>query len=269
MSFWRTISKWLENNKIFFETVVGLLLAIMAITLTYVSIDVSEKANEIAFYETEIMKIENQPIFHFEINQNYTNFSNDFVPAMEELTIDNIGKPFREATFDTMIFLKIRCWENRTYPKSALIPISNYYIDGYKRTNLIDKLTFRDHFYIKNTGNLFEIKKAEKNFSDFVRTHNDSVDFDIIRFIRVRYIDIFGDTHEQVYFIDPYYGAHKLTKEEEENINDFYKSFSYYETLKISELSPNILYEKWSMNVNKSEEMLYLHNSYYYRDFKH
>ena len=48
-----SIRDWLDKNKVFFETITAVLLAVMAIV-------VSLEANRIASYQTELMRLEHQ-----------------------------------------------------------------------------------------------------------------------------------------------------------------------------------------------------------------
>ncbi len=261
------LREWLNKNKIFFETIVAVFLTGMAIALTIMSINVSIKTNEIAFYETEIIKMENQPIFHFKVAYDYIDFD-EFkypVPVDEKLIINNIGKPLKEFNYEKMIFLKIRYWENGINPRSAFIPI-DYYFPSFPTGNLTDELiTFRGPFLPnQKTGNRLKVLQAEKNLSEYVRrlNANDSVNIDILRYIKVKYTDIFGNIHEEVYFVDPLNGAYKLNENDGITVSKYYKSFMYDE-LYISNLSPSILYENWSINEKKSKELMSMGNVYY------
>lgn len=261
------LRNWLNNNKIFFETIVAIFLAIMAITLTIVSINVSIKTNEIAYHETEIIKMENQPIFNFKVTYDYT-YIDEFdysVPVDEKLIINNVGKPLKEFSYEKMIFLKIRYWENGTYPKPAFIPIY-YYFPGISTGNLINELvTFRGPYaYTNNTGNHLKILQAEKSLSEYVRRldANNSASIYIFRYIKIEYTDIFENIHEEIYFVDPYNGAYKLNKNEGRTISKYYDSFDF-EELTLVELSPSSLYEIWSMNENKSKELMSMGGIYY------
>jgi len=252
------IRSWLNNNKIFFETIVALLLAVMAITLTIMSINVSEKANEIAFYETEITKMENQPIFRFMLDSNFIYLDNDIVPAKEQLIVSNIGKALKEIDCRSIIFLKITYWKNESLPEYALIPINDYYFTEFHTTNLTGELIyFQSHlYYNRETGNRLEIHKANNNFSEFAIKQNDnSGSIEILRFINVEYIDIFNNFHEEIYFVHPIYGSHKLNEEEKNTVRDYYTSFEYTNTFNILNLPPDIIYEKWLKNIKKSKKI--------------
>jgi hypothetical protein len=77
-----SIREWLERNKIFFEVVV-------AFSLTMMSITVSINANQIATYQNDLIKEENQPMFIFNLSQ----ADNGSLDIGERIDIYNIGKP--------------------------------------------------------------------------------------------------------------------------------------------------------------------------------
>ena len=110
------IRTWLKNNKIFFDTFAAIGIALMAIMLSYMSIQISETANQIAFYETEIMKMQNQPIFQFDVNNIY----HDSKYEEEQLKIINKGSPISGFTYNYIIFLKITYYENGSFSEPVL-----------------------------------------------------------------------------------------------------------------------------------------------------
>lgn len=253
------IRKWLESNKIFFETILAVGLTIMAIMLTLMSINISNHANQIAFYETELMKMENQPIFHFATNNVFHSDNNDSIYWEEQLTINNIGKPLKEFDCEDMIFMKIVYSESDHYAyEFVLIPINDYYYFDFPSGNLIGELAdLRGYYNPKyKIFNRNAVMQADRLFSDFVQKRNASGYINIIRFIKVEYKDIFENTHTEIYFVHPLgTKTHKLKEEDGEIISDYYESFWWNESLSIDNLSPNILYDYLStININKFKE---------------
>ena len=249
---------WLNINKIFFETIVAIFLAGMAITLTIMSITVSIQTNEIAFYETELMKMENQPIFRFDVTYDTIDFDQfEYpVPADEMLIINNIGKPLKEFSSKKMIFLKMGYLENGINTKLAFVPIT-YYIVSIPTGDLTNELmTFRGpYLFDQKTGNRLKVLEAGDDLSEYVHrlNANDSVSIDILRYIKVEYTDIFGNIHEDIYFVDSMTGASKLNENDGVTISKYYKSFMH--ELDVSELSPSILYENLLTYENRSKEL--------------
>ena len=99
-----TIREWLERNKIFFEIVV-------ALSLTCMSIIVSINANQIAAYQNELIKGENQPIFVF----NLTYAENDRLGKGERIDVSNIGKPAYNFKAEPYIFFDVHLYNKSNY----------------------------------------------------------------------------------------------------------------------------------------------------------
>lgn len=246
------IREFLINNKIFFETIVAVLLAIMAITLTI-------NSNEIASYEIELKKMENQPLLKFDVNLSEYDYEN-YRFTKDQLIISNIGTPPKEFKIDNIIFLNIAYENEHGRFENALIPINNYYGLGSPTGNLIGKLVnFKDkyYYYYENHGNYEYISIANDEFTKFAVNKNSLGYINIMRIVKFEYKDIYEKSHEEMYYVDPYgYKTHKLTKNNENIVSDYYDDFQFYEFLDITELSPEILYEKYTENINGSKKVL-------------
>lgn len=254
-----SIRKWLESNKIFFETIVAVGLTIMAIMLTFMSINISNNSNQIAFYETELMKMENQPILHFVINNVFHPDNNDSLYLEEQLIINNIAKPLKEFDYDGMIFMEIAYRESDSYVyEFVLIPIDDYYYYSFRTGNLTGELADLRGYYNpkEKIFNKNAVMQADGHFSDFAKNRNASGYISIIRFIKVEYKDIFENAHTEIYFVHPSgTRTHKLNEEDGKILSDYYESFWWNESLSIDNLSPNILYDNLStVNINKFED---------------
>ncbi len=78
-----------------------------------------------------------------------------------------------------------------------------------------------------------------------------------MRFVKIEYKDVYEKTHRDLYFVDPFAsGTHKLSDDDEEIISEHYDDFYYSEFLDISDLQPNLLYEKWLQNVGSSKKIM-------------
>lgn len=94
---WDKKRDWLEKNKIFFETITAVFLAIMAIVVSF-------EANQIASYQTKIMKAEQSPILHFKVDEIYDPTTSNY--TRDELIISNVGSPLSEFKYDHVVFFK-------------------------------------------------------------------------------------------------------------------------------------------------------------------
>lgn len=250
------IRNWLDTNKIFFETIVAVGLTVMAIMLTLMSINVSDKSNQISFYETELMKMENQPIMHFDVNYLY-HFENNSEYWEERLTINNVGSPLKEFDCDTMVFIRISYRENGNLSKFALIPINDYYLISLPTGSLSGRLTNITGYYNPNEKiwNHNKVIQTGLLFIEFAENNNASGYIEIVRFVKTEYRDIFENIHTDIYFVDPFgTRTHKLNKEDGKIISDYYESFWWSENFNIEDLSPNAIYNNFLKNNKKFEE---------------
>lgn len=256
------IRKWLKKNKIFFDTLAVIGIALMSIMLSYMSIQISADSNQIAFYETEIMKMQNQPIFQFDVNNIY----HDSKYEEEQLIISNKGSPVSGFTSNYIVFLEITYYENGSFSEFVLIPIYDYYGLIYPSGNLSGEMSNLEGWHKANPKkwNYDEVKKANELFGDFAYKNNAIGHINILRFMKVRYTDIFGNTHNETYYIRPFGDrSYKLTKEDERLICNYYDEYFIYNGLQglyMDQLSsPNLLYNKW-LTFNKITEEQKINN---------
>lgn len=120
------------------------------------------------------------------------------------------------------------------------------YLEGWYKTN-------------PKKWNYDEVKKANRLFGEFAYKNNSTGYIYILRFMELRYTDIFGNTHNETYYIRPFGDrSYKLTKEDERIICNYYDEnfiFNGLQGLYMDQLSsPNLLYDKWSTFNNITEE---------------
>lgn len=228
--------KWLKRNEVFFTTIVAICLTMMSIMVSIMSIQLAEKANEVAFYEVELLKAEQQPIIHFELDKKNTN---------DKIIIYNKGSNLKEFKANPMIFLSITYNENKKCKKceeSILFPLKEYYFFKYPANDLTGKLMEMNG----NDDNYGQVYEANNKFINFAQKHNDSGNIKIKRYIQVKYKDIFENPHEAVYRIEEKY-YNPLTEADGGKIIYKYGELES-QSLTITDLSPDILYQKWSKN---------------------
>lgn len=199
-----TIRKWLENNRIFFELIV-------ALSLTSMSIIVSINANQIAEYQNELIKQENQPIFVFNltrtVNPNYTD--NGSLDKGERIDINNIGKPAYNFTAEEYIFFDIRLYNksDNYSEKKAYVPVTNYYLYSVETDPAIGLLrSFNmDYFFPINgtnyTGNYAVYCHINEDFGNYSQTQNYFGYIDLKRYFHITYSDIYGEAHDEIYYV--------------------------------------------------------------------
>ena len=239
-----SVRDWLDKNKVFFETISAVLLAAMAIIVSY-------EANQIASYQTELIRLEHQPFLDFDIDLAFDPIESKY--THDRLTISNVGSPLSEFDCQHAVFFKVEYGEIEEKLRSAMIPLIGYYDTTFQTNNPRGKLATLANSGITE-GNNWKTTQTTLEFMNFARKKNATGFAEIVRYIRVCYKDIFGETHDEVYFVDTL-GTHKLPEIEGKKIFEEYESkFSQKRFLEFSSASPELIYEKWLMIIQESKE---------------
>lgn len=190
---WDKCRDWLVKNKIFFETITAVFLTIMAIVVSF-------EANQISSYQTEIIKKQQLPILHFEVDQIYDSATSNY--TRDELTISNVGSPLSEFKSDYAIFFKIDSGQRDEPPKTALIPLEGYYFHTVITNKPVGELARIANYAIPE-GNNYKAGQTMRSFYKYAEERNAWGLIDIVRYVRVKYKDIFGDYHIEYYYVSP------------------------------------------------------------------
>lgn len=248
------LRKWLKRNKIFFEVVVTIALTIMAIY-------VSNTANQIASYQNELIKNENQPIFVFNMSvdeHKKLNYSENNIS--ESIEIENIGKPAYNFSAKSYIFFDIKLKDrNSGEMKNVIIPITSFYNGGeyrgsptgYMRTfyhyslkNGIDNYSKRDEVVEKINYDLYSYSKGEV-----------FADVDLKRYVLINYYDVYGENHDDLYSV----GVLNYVKlSENDKIffeNKYNKQLKRFSVPNIQYIQPKEIYE-FSQNLSSEYHAL-------------
>ncbi len=235
---------WLKRNKILFETIVALLLSIMAI---FVSIGAWQTSS----YQTQIMEQENQPAFSFSFENStsptflyYQNNSviisiddTDFVDG--HLIIKNTGKPFSQITeTHYSIFMQIAYLTGGPgyHMERVRIPLEDYILDDVT-TNFEGDSQIPSFW---GDGNITSGKfsTALNGYIRYAENRGDQfVNVKIMRYLKISYTDIFGKNHINYYYVSRT-GSNQLsendykkiinsTKESSLPINSMYITLMY------------------------------------------
>jgi len=224
---------YLTRNKIVFETIVAVLLSIMAITISYGAHQALLYQTQIMEQQNYIMEQENQPEFSFifekridppsyyleQLNkeEDYTRIrSNDGDLVDGQLVIKNTGKPFGEIRYVRYsIFADITydC-EHDMQSKFVRIPIEDFSPEDIVTDSNGD--TAIPCFW--GDGNITSQKfsKVIENYAQYAESQGDYVlKVKIMRYIIINYKDILGNEHTKYYYII-FNGNRQLSNEEYE-----------------------------------------------------
>lgn len=208
-----TIRKWLENNRIFFEIIV-------ALSLTSMSIIVSINANQIAGYQNELIKEENQPIFVFNLTRN----DNGSLDVGERIDISNIGRPAYNFKAEPYIFFDIHLYNESDYnsEKKAYVPVTSYYGYSVETGSPVELLLSFNKYYFRPingtnyTGNYAVFYHINEDFRNYSQTQKYFGYIELKRYFHITYSDVYGETHDEIYYVD---GGTSFKLEEKDKID--------------------------------------------------
>lgn len=225
------IRKWLEANKIIFETLAAVLLSVMAIV-------VSVKANGIASMQAELMRAEQLPIIGFEREHIYDE-SNTVVDL--ELAVINYGAPATEFSHQYVSYLTLLYHPQDTKFATVQLPLINYFTLSAISENVTGKLvTFIGN---RNVARYVELEHALR---DYARNNNAAASLDLVTYVKVEYKDLLQERHIEYYRVDDF-RSFKLDESEGSRLFAEHEE-AYRNGMEIDffEATPEILIERWS-----------------------
>jgi hypothetical protein len=204
---------WLERNKVFFELTTAILLSIMSLT-------VSINANHIAEYQAELMKeqnnltkYQNQPIFEFKLVE----LNSSTLNTAEKIDIYNNRTAITNFKAEAYVLCDVYL-SNYSYAEIGLSDIvlsftQNCYYDviptgssqglmsSVESTGFLSSLPR----YLNSTSSSAELNSYLQNQSNIKQVK-------LTRYIHVTYSDIYGENHDEVYWVTEI-GTFKITED--------------------------------------------------------
>lgn len=195
---------WLERNKIFFETITAVFLATMAVMVSYAQFKMMDKQNQIS-EANALPQIISTISFTKDNSSNYTD---------EWLLIDNEGGVIKETDTSQAVFLKATYSSlNPIKLKVLYIPLSGYYGTAFSSGR--GKGTITSAF---GKNNYAKFHSFAQTFKPPLSENEEMLYVELVRMVRIKYIDIFGKEHIDYQVVDPIGGANALSKSEGERI---------------------------------------------------
>ena len=193
---------FLDGNKIYIEI-------FLVICLSFMSIIIATNANIIADNELKIQKANNQPIFVFD----EIRYGNGFY---EKLIVYNFGASLNEFHSSSIVLLKIHSYKDNNL-KEITIPIG-YYDISTRSGNDSREL---QEFFASDTeplnGNYYRLCETIGRFYEISRNDNLSGGINVYKYVYIKYEDIYGEKHDDLYVISELH-PHKISEEEKEKI---------------------------------------------------
>jgi hypothetical protein len=187
------VKKWIESNKIWFETVAASLLSLMAVIVSISQERTASRQTELLTIQTKIAEAQASPQFEVEMQKKRDDVSGKFDDYT--LVVNNRGGIVEGFDAQAAVFLHLVASGNGLETLKADIPISGYFASSFPSAAGTGQLVSMvgDHnnaAVIKLSDDLRETKGHER--LGFVRLSEEIV-------VRLRYRDLLGRRGEVYY----------------------------------------------------------------------
>jgi len=187
----RRLREWLLENKVFFETLVALLLGAMAIILSLGSLENSR-------LQTRIQQAQAQPIFVIQAEYVLNPDSQKYEDIV--FRIRNTGQPLKSFSNTVHSFLIV----NRTLePKSgATIPIVGYLPTNFPTGDATGLL-----WTLKGGHNNAAVFDLARQIALLTQNQADYFGLQTLNIFEMQYLDLLGEKHQVFYRVDEFGGS--------------------------------------------------------------
>lgn len=205
----KRIKKWLNNNKIYIETICTLLLGIMSLLVSVNSCKLTKR-------QIENDEFLNMPLIQVKSEQFSWGNKND----SEKITIENVGKYAYGYETSKRVFLKCSYHPLDGDPGKIIYLLISNILDTSSSSNE----------YVGNIATYFTIEN-NKYFNDLynksISINNAILNIELIKYITIKYYDFKDNLHEDIFIVPTGYTGSKIKINKElENlfeIKNFYK----------------------------------------------
>ena len=188
------MKRWLENNKIYFETVAAASLSIMAALISYGQWVAARE-------QAALSKAEAAPVF--DLRTRYEPDSEGFA-ADEIIEITNEGGLARNLAVETVVYFDLDGYIDSMPMRDlkARVPVSDYY-----NTTMYTGESKGVVLELRGNGNNSKAAELQRGLRDFAGKNQAVLSLLVTQYVQLKYTDKFGDAHSDVYLVSPIYGA--------------------------------------------------------------
>jgi len=234
------LRQWLTENKVFFETIASVLLGLMSIIVSLVALRLSSYQAQLTESQIALSKQQQLPIITLNEHLIFDDKSSSF--TRKQLVISNIGPPLKEFSYEHAEFMKLTSQLSNHKFASVLVPLNGYYDTGVLTHEPVGKLaTLSSSIAEGNHSKAVDVIWA---FSSLIEEEKRQGYGDVMSYVAVRYKDIWGESHEDVYLASNG-GARLSSAEGREIIEAKSEGFKKQNYVELQTVTPQILYQKW------------------------
>ncbi len=201
------VRRWLETNKIWFETIAASLLSLMAIVVSVAQNSTSSKQTGLLSLQTQLAEAQALPQFEVAIRQKLNTATGKFDD--DSLVISNRGGPIHDFTADAAYFLKV------TTPGAGLdIVTTNTAVNGYFTASFISVAGTGELVTMignHNNARVVELLDSLKEAARARKLTFANLTEQIV--VRLRYVDLLNRRHEDYFSANPVGGGSRMADE--------------------------------------------------------
>lgn len=203
------LKKWLQENKIYFETIMIFSLTLMGVVISLLSLSIDKRMEELQNREYELERLNLNPVFNVtseEHHEAYTVNGIQYSPCIEYRIINN-GANLNDAYLRTMAAIEITLTEDDGNTYFLILENTQRFSDSYSYYDADEKsFTIRKEFdnrYVSLKNYLFKTLEKEYSSSQIV-----TVDY-----INIQYTDLEGNFYNEWYELigDELYSRNPVT----------------------------------------------------------
>jgi hypothetical protein len=240
----------LERNKIVYQTLTALLLSVMAAA----QFCAGWKQTQLIKLQTEIARAQASP--QFVIQARSEALPGEDKAAVERLYVSNSGSLAQEFSGDEAVFFRLRSTPmpasfrgtvmsaTPVVQKMVTVPVNGYYGTGrYSGTGVGQVLM------IEGDRNNERAAQLEHDLDQLADARGVDVKLDIQRYLRLSYLDIFGQRHTRFYLVAPVTGAVELDETQGRKIfADYRRAFQDSSFVEFRGLTAAILLQRLGLS---------------------
>lgn len=202
------VRRWLERNRVIFETAAASLLSLMAIIVSIAQTCTTIKQTALLGMQTRITEAQALPQFEVAIHQKLNNESGKYDDDI--LQISNRGGPVHDLSANSACFLRVKIHKGIAGESTteAEFPLNGYFDTTMVSVAGIGQLMTMTGYH--NNAKFIDLERGTSKLAEARKWSFALVDLRIV--LRLRYRDLLDREHEDYYEVQPVTGGTRIAK---------------------------------------------------------
>ena len=226
------IKKCLEYDKIFFDTVAAISIALAAVIVSVCQLRMSQIQTQIA---------EQSVLPHFVMTQHQMKSSPESsVYDEDRITVRNHGAVISDFDADYLVVFDVKLHSQDGHMSKK----SKFFVNGYYGSQIWTADGKGLLVTIAGHGNNSRLAQLTWGLSDVAKKNNFYGEIQVQRFLHTTYTDLLGRFHSEYYFVPIIYGAARISEEEGSRIFQRESETPISEYLDFDKITPETLFSR-------------------------